>query len=131
MHHSPIWQDINNAVHQALTQQLHLLDEDDLIDRSDNVLANVPIASGAQPTTALLLRRYHTQLHHELCDGNRPRAQHESMQDELRELTRAVIVTIDSNEGISVESAVLLALVLAKRGLAKFCALPAVAPTFA
>ncbi|HEX6291794.1 MAG TPA: hypothetical protein VFZ66_21590 [Herpetosiphonaceae bacterium] len=124
MHHSEIWQDINAAVHQAVRDRLFQLDENDLIERSDALLENVPVVGGAQPSTALLLRRYHTQLHQELCVGSQPRATFGSIEDELRELTRAVMVTVDADEGISVESAVLLALILQKRGLTNFCARP-------
>jgi hypothetical protein len=124
MHHSEIWQDINAAVHQAVRDRLIQLNEHDLIERNDDLLANVPVVGGQQPSTALLLRRYHTQLHQELCAGNQPRVTFGSIEDELRELTRAVMVTIDADEGISVESAVLLALVLHKQGIAAFCARP-------
>jgi len=124
MHHSEIWQDINTAVHQAIRDRLFQLSENDLIERSDDLLANLPVVGGKQPSTALLLRSYHTQLHQELCDGNQPRATFGSLEDELRELTRAVVVTIEADEGISVENAVLLALVLHKRGIVTFCARP-------
>jgi len=123
MHHSEIWQDINTAVHRAVRDRLFQLDERDLTERSDDLLESLPIVGGAQPSTALLLRRYHTQLHHELCADNQPRSTLTSIEDELRELTRAVMVTVD-DEGISVENAVLLALILHKRGLATFCAQP-------
>jgi hypothetical protein len=124
MHHSEIWQDINDAVHMAVRDRLFQLTENDLIERSDDLLAGLPVVGRAQPSTALLMRRYHTQLRHELCAGNQPRATFGSLEDELRELTRAVMVTIDADEGISIENAVLLALVLHKRGLATFCAQP-------
>jgi hypothetical protein len=123
MHHSEIWQDINAAVHHAVRQQLFQLNERDLIERSDDLLINLPVVSGTQPSTALLLRRYHTQIHQELCAGNQPRSSFTSLEDELRELTRAIMVSI-GDEGISVENAVLLALILHKRGLATFCAQP-------
>lgn len=123
MHHSEIWQDINTAVHRAIRDRLFELHDHDLIEQSDRLLASLPVVGG-QPTTALLLRRYHTQLHQELCEGNRPRATFGGLEDELRELTRAVIVTIDADEGISVENAVLIALILQKQGLATFCARP-------
>lgn len=122
MHHSEIWEDINTAVHRAVRDRLFELHDHDLIEQSDGLLANLPTMGGQQPTTALLLRRYHTQLHQELCAGNQPRTNFEYLEDELRELTRAVIVTIDADEGISVDNAVLLALILHKQGLANFCA---------
>jgi hypothetical protein len=124
MHHSEIWQDINAAVHRAVRDQLVELHEHDLIEQSDRLLASLPVVGGQQPSTALLLRRYHSQLHQELCLDHRPRSSFADFEDELRELTRAVMVTIDADEGISVENAVLLALVLHKRGLATFCSRP-------
>jgi hypothetical protein len=129
MHHSQIVEDINTAVHQALAEGLHELDEMDLISRSDALLMNLPIVGGAQPTTALLLRRYHMQLHSELCLGQQPRIRVATVEDELRELTRAVIVTMGGAEGLSVEAAALIALVMQKRGLARFCTLPSTSPT--
>lgn len=129
MHHTQIVEDINTAVHRALVEGLHELDEMDLISRSDSSLMNLPIVGGAQPTTALLLRRYHTQLHSELCLAHQPRIRVETVEDELRELTRAVVVTMGGSEGMSVEGAALIALVMQKRGLAKFCAMPATNPT--
>ena len=125
MHHMQIVEDINNAVHRALTENLHELDEMDLISSSDASLMNLPIVGGSQPTTALLLRRYHTQLHSELCQGHQPRIRVETVEDELRELTRAVVVTMGGAEGMSIEGAVLIALVIQKRGLTTFCNLPA------
>lgn len=121
MHHSPIWEDINLAVHHAINDRLHLLDEGDLIERSDAILATVPIVGGQQPTTALLLRRYESDLRQELCVEGHPRSTFETLEDQLRELTRAVMVAIDSAEGISVDSAVLLALVVRLRGVEPLC----------
>ncbi len=129
MNRSEIWRDVNDALRRAMNEGLHLLDEGDLVEQSDRQLLNLPIVGGTQPTTALLLRRYHAQLHQELCAGNRPRVQFTNLEEELRELTRGVLVTILSDEGTSVENAVLLALVLHKRGLATFCAVPPSAPT--
>lgn len=130
MHHSQIWEDISTGVDAALANGLHLLDENDLIDRADRLFANVPTAGGTQPTTALLLRKYHAQLHAELCTGSRPRAHFETLDDELRELTRAVVVAVDSSEGTSIETSVLLGLIIYQRGLAHFCARPATAANF-
>jgi|GEM_PF-2782080 len=124
MHHVQIWRDINDAVHNALRDRLDVLDETDLIERSDALLVQLPTMGSAQPTTALLLRRYHVQLHQELCQGTQPRSQFATLTDELREMTRAVAVTIGAEEGISVDNTVLIALVLYKRGLASFCTMP-------
>jgi hypothetical protein len=129
MHHTQIVEDINTAVHHALVGRLYELDEMDLISRSDASLMNLPIVGGTQPTTALLLRRYHTQLHSELCLGHQPRIRVETLEDELRELTRAVVVTMGGAEGMSVDAAALIALVMQKRGLAKFCTLPSTSTT--
>lgn len=125
MHHSTIWDEINTAIHDALSQGLHQLDEADLTDRSDAVLSTLPVVGAAQPTTALLFRRYQQQMQQELCVNKRPRATFDSLESELRELTRAVVVTLDTSEGISIENAVLMALILRTRGLANFCAQPA------
>lgn len=125
MHHTEIWQDINTAVQRTIGEGLHLLDEGDLIERSDRLLINLPIVGGAQPTTALLLRRYQTPLQQELCQGGRPRLTSASVEDELREITRAVAATMGGDEGLSIESCALLALVLHQRSLDRFCATPA------
>lgn len=125
MHHSQIVQDIHTAVHHALVDRLHLLDESDLVERSDALLETLPVMGGEQPSTALLLRRYDVELHRELCHGTAPRVQAGSVEDELREITRAVVVSMGGDEGLPVESAALIALVLQRRGLARFCAVPA------
>lgn len=128
MHHSMIWDDINTAVHNAISQELYLLDEGDLTERSDANLRNLPVVGGEQPTTALLLRRYQTQLQNELCVGKQPRTASDDLESELRELTRAVVVTLATSEGISLETAVLMALILRTRGLPAFCAQPSLTP---
>ena len=128
MHHSAIWDEINTALHAALRQGLDQLDETDLTERSDNLLASLPVVGNQQPTTALLFRRYQTTLQQELCSGRQPRMSYASPEDALRDLTRAVVVTLDTSEGISVENAVLMALILHKRGLAAFCTQPALTP---
>lgn len=130
MQHSEIWQDINITIQRAINEGLHQADEAHLIDRSDALLTSLPVMGGQQPTTALLLRRYQRELHQELCAGQRPRATFNSVEDELREMSRAVIVTLDTNEGVSIENAVLIALVLRARGLTTFCAQPTVTPRF-
>ncbi len=119
-----IWQDINDAVRNAIGERLHLLNRNTLILRSDALLARLPQMRSTQTTTSGLLQRYHMQLQQELCQGNRPRMQFSQLEDELRELTRAVVVTIVADSGISIENAVLLALILRAQGLARFCALP-------
>lgn len=123
MHHTAIWDDINAAVRQALHDRWHLLDEGDLIERSDNVLETLPVVGNEQPTTALLLRRYRTPLQHELCSGGRVRQSYANDEATLLDITRAVIVAIDANEGLSIESAVLIALVIRAQGLDRFCAM--------
>jgi len=118
-----IWQDIADAARNAIDANLHTLDEDDLVDRSDAVLDNLPTVADEQATTGLLLRRYRRELHSELCSGSRARTTYGSLEEELTDLTRAVVVTIEWGEGISLESAVLLALVLRAQGIDRFCAL--------
>jgi hypothetical protein len=121
--------DMQTTVHRALNERLHLEDEHDLIERSDALLAMLPTMGGSDPTTALLLRRYHAELHAELCAGSQPRLRTDNAETELLELTRAVLVTMGGDEGLSIESAVLIGLVLLKRGLPAFCAMPATPPT--
>ena len=125
MDHLEIWQTIQAAVHDALIDRLHLLSESALIERADALLREMPAVGGTQPTAALLLRRYRGALQKELCNGHEPRPLPGAIEDEVRELTRAVMVAIDVNEGFSVETAVLLALAIRAGGLAKFCAVPA------
>ena len=120
MQHLEIWRAINEAVHDALLDGDHRLSEQELFRRADELLRRLPVVGGTQPTAALLLRRYHTQLRKELCLGNEPRRLPDVVEDEVRELTRAVLVAIDS-EGISVEGAVLLALAIRARGVEEFC----------
>jgi hypothetical protein len=118
-----IWQDIDDAIDVALEERLHLQSQSDLVARSDALLARLPQMSNRRTTTAQLLRRYQAELQQELCQDHRPRMQFSTLEDELRELTRAVVATIVSDSGISIENAVLLALVLRAQGLQKFCAL--------
>ena len=125
MHHLEIWQTINPAVHAALLDGLHRLREHELLRRADELLLRMPTVGGTQPTAALLLRRYHGALQKELCDGREPRPLPEVVEDEVRELTRAVLVAADLNEGFSVEAAVLLALAIRAGGVANLCATPA------
>lgn len=128
MHHSQIVEDINTAVHHAIRDDLHLLDEAALTARSDAMLQSLPIMGGQQPTTTALLRHYHSELHAELCVNHQPRIAAASVEDELRELTRAVVVAMGGDEGLPIDSAALVGLVLYAQGLVKFCALPAGAP---
>lgn len=127
MNQPTMWQDIATSVQRALGEHLDLIPENGLVQRSDTLLAQMPGRSGAQPiSTALFLRRYHTVLRQEICQGTQPRTIAATVEDELRDLTRAVMLTIGSTEGVSVEAAVGLALVLYKRGVTGFCALPTV-----
>jgi hypothetical protein len=126
MNQTTIWQDIGASVHQAILERLDLLPEEGLVQRSDSLLARLPSHVGSQPiSTGLFLRRYHTLLHEQVCRGTHPRTISASLEDELRDLTRAVILTVGVTEGVSVEAAVGLALVLYKQGIIPFCALPA------
>ena len=125
MNQTGIRHDITTAVHQAMDEHLELLSEAAMVRRSDALLATLPGGSGSQPaTTAMVLRRYQQRLQQELCDGNQPRATAATVQDELGEVTRAVLLTVGIGEGVSIDVAVGLALVLYKRGVAPFCALP-------
>jgi hypothetical protein len=128
MDHLEIWQTIHAAVHDALMDRLHLLSESTLTERADVLLREMPAVGGTQPTAALL-RRYRAALQNELCTGREPRPLPGVLEDEVRELTRAVMVAVDAREGFSVETAVLLALAIRAGGLVKFCALPAGAIT--
>ncbi|HEY0607496.1 MAG TPA: hypothetical protein VGD58_31550 [Herpetosiphonaceae bacterium] len=127
MNQTTTWQDIATSVQRAIGEHLDLIPEDGLVQRSDMLLTRLPRHSGSQPiSTALFLRRYHMALHQELCQGVQPRIISATVEDELRDLTRAVMLTIGSSEGVSVEAAVGLALVLYKRGVTRFCALSTV-----
>jgi hypothetical protein len=124
MNHTRIWHDITASVQYALRPGLDQLTEERLIARSDALLSTLPGVGGAQlVTTTSFLRRYDTTLHHELCRGTRPYSSAEAVADQLHDLTRAVLVT-GAAEGMSIEAAVGIALVLHKRGLVQFCALP-------
>ena len=104
-----IWQTISETTHNAIQDGLHRLSEHELLRRADEILRRMPVVGGAQPTAALLLRRYQFALRKELCEGPRPRSLPEDVEEQVRELTRAVMVTVDLNEGFSIEAAVLLA----------------------
>ena len=120
-----IWQTIIQTVDAALDDNLHYLDEHDLMRRADELLLNLPIVGGAQPTAALLLRRYRSALQHELCQGREPRQLPSGIEDEVGELTRVVMVVMGGHEGMSVDVAVLLALVIRVRGVQQLCETPA------
>ncbi len=124
MDQTDIWRDITTSVQRALQEQLDRLNEAGLVRHSDALLATLPRGGGSPPTTAGFLGRYHTPLHQEVCRGNQPRATAATVADELHELTRAVLVTVGTREGISIDTAVGLALVLYTRGVAPFCARP-------
>jgi hypothetical protein len=125
MYQTQLWNDITTAVRHALDERLDLLSDARLVQHSDALLATMPSLSGSQPTTtAGLLRRYDTSLHQAVCWDKQPRLTSATVADELRDLTRAVILTLGSTEGVSIDAAVALALVLYARGIAPFCALP-------
>jgi predicted nucleic acid-binding protein len=127
MRQSQIWQDINAVVDDAIEQQWYKLDEAELVRRSDDLLRLLPTVGDEQIITAQLLLEHQAGLQRELCNGPQPRATFETLDEQLREFTRAVLVTFSTTEGISLENAALIALVLHKRGLAAFCAQPPVA----
>ncbi len=125
MYNLDIWKDINEVVRTIIINDVHLLDEQDLVERSDELLTSLPVVGKEQITTMVLLRRYQGRLQQELCVGNRPRIpEFQLVQEELVEITRGVMVAIEGSEGISIESAVYIALVIRARGLARFCATP-------
>lgn len=124
MDHTRIWHDITTSIQYALQERLVGLPEERLIARSDALLVMLPGVSGAQAlTTATFLQHYDTALVHELCRGTRPYALAATDAGQLHDLTRAVLVS-GVAEGISVEAAVGIALVLHTRGLTQFCAVP-------
>ena len=120
---------IDEAVHDALLDGLHLLDQDDLLYRADDLLRRMPSVNGTPPTGSLLLRRYRGSLQKELCLGREPRPMSEVVEDEVREITRAVMVSAGLSEGFSVDTAVLLALAIRAGGVEAFCATPAFTAT--
>lgn len=124
MNHTRIWHDISASIQYALRPGIDQLTEEGLISRSDALLAMLPGVTGSQHvSTVAFLRRYDTTLHYELCRGTQPYSSSVNIVDQLHELTRAVLVT-GVAEGMSIEAAVGIALVLHKRGLAQFCAVP-------
>lgn len=126
MDHLEIWQTINQAVHRALLDGAHTRSEQHLLRQVDELLIGLPsVEGGAQPTATVLLRRYQATLQNELCDGRAPRPLPGVVEDEVRELTRAVMVAVAAEEGISAEAAVLLALAIRAGGVDRLCAMPA------
>ncbi len=123
MHHLEIWRTISTAVQALLDNGAHTWSEHELLRRADELLLGLPTVGGTQPTASGLLRRYHTQLQHELCRDREPRALPGELDEQVGELTRAVMVTA-GDEGISVEVAVLLGLAIQAGGLTRFCATP-------
>ncbi len=119
-----IWETIHRAVDGALDDNLHRLDEHELMRRADEALLQLPIVGGTQPTAALLLRRYRRALQHELCQGRAPRPLPAGLEEQVRELTRAVMVVMGGHEGMSVDIAVLLALAIRADGVEQLCATP-------
>ncbi|MBA3946321.1 MAG: hypothetical protein H0X37_17370 [Herpetosiphonaceae bacterium] len=115
---------LNGAVHKALLNNYHTLSEHQLLELSDQLLVDMPTLGGTAPTAAVLLRHYHSTLHRELCIGQTPRSIPYVIEDEVRMLTRAVMVAIETQEGIPVDASVLLALTLRARGIDKLCAMP-------
>src|SRR6478736_4579683 len=102
MYQTDLWHQITTSVDQAIDVRLDLLDESRLMQRSDALLAGLPGVTGEQVvTTAALLGRYHAPLHKALCQAGQPRTVAATVEDDLRELTRAVLVTIGIREGVS------------------------------
>lgn len=125
MYQTELWHDITISVQRALDEHRDQLSETRLVQDSDALLANMPSVGGfGLTTTAGLLRRYDRPLHQVVCRDRQPRLVSATVADELRNLTRAMILTLGPTEGVSVDAAVALALVLYSRGVAPFCALP-------
>jgi len=124
MDHLEIWETINAAVHDALLDDLDTLSEAELLRRADNLLLGLPSVGGSPTSASLLLRRHRVALQKELCAGYPPRPLPDAIEDEVRELTRAVMVSVDVGEGFSVESAVLFALAIRAGGVKRLCESP-------
>ena len=129
MDQTDIGRGITTAVRQSVDARRDRLDAAHLVAHSDALRATLARVRGAPPaTTTAFLQRYDTLLHQELCRGMQPRATPTTVEAELWDLTRAVFVTIGSTEGVSIDAAVSLALVLYARGVAPFCAMPTLRP---
>ena len=124
MHHSEIWRMINVEVQRALQNQVHMLSTRELSRRVDQLLLRLPATGGGQLTTASLLRRHRVALQQALCDNRRPRPLPASIEDEIRELTRVVMIAVQHHGSFSVETAVLLALVIRASGIETLCMAP-------
>ncbi len=125
MHRLELLETIDESVRQAIADGDHKLSQQQLFARADSQLRQLPVAGGSPPTAGLLLRRHHVALRKELCIGGDPRPMPERLEDEVRELTRAVIVAVGVGEGFSVETAVLLALGIRAGGLDQMCSVRA------
>lgn len=131
MYHTQLWNDITVSVQRALDAQLDQLSDAHLVQRSDALLATLPSVGGSSViTTASILRRYDTPLHQAMCLNKQPLLSAAAPADVLHDVARAVILTVGPAEGVSVDVAVTLALVLYTRGIAPFCARPSL-PTSA
>ncbi|GAC1549803.1 MAG: hypothetical protein NVS2B7_25850 [Herpetosiphon sp.] len=115
---------LNSAVHRALQNNYHQLNDHDLIVLADELLQTMPMMTAVKVGAAQLLRRYRPSLQRELCNGSAPIPLPAVIEDEVRILTRAIMVSIESQEGISVEACVLLGLVLRAQGLSTLCQSP-------
>lgn len=125
MNHSQLWHDITVSVQHALDDQLDQLSDSHLVQHSDALLATMPGVGGSSLiTTASVLRRYDTSLRQAMCSNKQPRLMSATIADTLHDMTRAVILTLGPVEGVSIDAAVTLALVLHNRGIASFCARP-------
>jgi hypothetical protein len=127
MNHTRLWHDLTTAIQDAVRDHRDRLPEGALVHHSDALLAMLPRSAGAQPTTtAAFLRQHATPLHAALCRGQQPRILAATVAEQLHASTRAVLLA-GVGTGMSIEAAVAVALVLYTRGVASFCALPAVA----
>jgi hypothetical protein len=124
MYQTTIWHDVTTAVDHAVREHLDRLPEVMLMQHSDGLLARLPGVGGARlVTTSAFLQHYHVTLHDELCRGTHPHSVAATAAGQLHDLTRAVLVS-GAAEGMSIEAAVGIALVLYKRGVMPFCAQP-------
>ncbi|WP_026369544.1 hypothetical protein [Kallotenue papyrolyticum] len=121
----PLLEELDAAVERAIDERWHLLSEAELVRRGDALLRSLPALDEPPPTIALLLRRYGAALRQQICPGLRLRFQSAPLEASLRELTSAVLLTMGRAEALSLEAALLIALVLWRRGLEQFCASPA------
>lgn len=118
----PILEELDAAVERAIDERWHLLSETELLRRSDALLHSLPGLDEPPATTGLLLRRYGMALRRQLCPGWRTRWQDAPLERTVRDLTSAVLLIMGRDEALSVEAALLIALVIWRRGLDQFCA---------